>query len=147
MKKIMLLTILTAIAGSAFSQADPVTSIQNGNSNLSYLLKAQKQRTAAWVCLGSGLALVTTAAIVGGTKATEDFLSIVTFQEPTNNYTAENTLLIIGGIGIAASIPLFIGATKNKQKARLKITDQKTAIGIPIAVPKKITGLTLSISI
>lgn len=149
MKKFILLTTaLTTMTISAFCQSNGSSkAAQNANSVNSYLLKAKKQRTAAWVCLGSGLALVTTAAIIGGTKATEDLFSSIILQEPTNNYAAENTLLIIGGIGIAASIPLFIGAAKNKHKATLKITDQKTAIGIPIAVPKKITGVTLSISI
>jgi hypothetical protein len=48
---------------------------------------------------------------------------------------------------MATSIPLFIASSKNKQRAKLSVTSQKTVIGLPPIVPKNITGLTVSISL
>jgi len=146
MKKLILLASTIAILGStALSQ---VKESHNKFTENDYLNKARKQKTAAWVCLAGGTALVTTAAIIGGTKATEAIVNLYTLSnEEMHNYGAETALLIIGGAAMATSIPLFISASHNKQKARLTVTEQKTAIGLPIAVPKKIPSLTLSISI
>jgi hypothetical protein len=148
MKKLILITVITAMAVSTFSQVNSVASIQTENSSLSYMLKAKKQKTAAWICLGSGASLITTAVIIGGSKVTEDIITIYTLGDvPQHNYAGEAVLTVLGAGAMVASIPLFISSSHNKQKAHLTLTEQKTAIGLPVAAPKKITSLTLSISI
>jgi len=148
MKKLTLLISAIAISSSTFCQATTSYEPQNGLASATYRLKAKKQKTAAWICLGGGAAMITTAAIIGSTKAVEDVWGIYTFSaEPMHNYTGETVLLVLGSGAMLASIPLFVGAASNNHKARLLMTEQKTAIGLPIAVPKKIPSLTLSISL
>ena len=140
MKKLILLaSTIFIFSYSAFSQE-----VKDANY---YLLKSKNQKTVAWVCLGGGVAIITTAALIGGSKAAGDYVNIITGGEPENNYATENVLLIIGATAMAASIPLFISASKNKMRAKFKVTAQKTALGLPISAPKKIPSLTLSITI
>ncbi|MEY2917944.1 MAG: hypothetical protein RIS73_1658, partial [Bacteroidota bacterium] len=109
----------------------------------------KKQKTAAWVCLGSGLAMATTGAALSLAKASNDIILLFIWDAPatTTDYTGETILLLTGVAGMATSIPLFIASSKNKQRAKLSVTSQKTVIGLPPVVPKSITGLTVSISL
>jgi hypothetical protein len=150
MKKfILLITLTTAIIASGYCQADTsTTKINNEYTSAQYLLKAKNQKTAAWVCLGGGIALVTTGAILSASKVAVDYVNIFTTTEAkTSNYTGETILVLAGVSGMVASIPLFIASGNNKQKAKLMLTLQETARGLPSIVSKNVTGLTLSISL
>jgi len=148
MKKLIVLIIVTAISGTTFCQVDPGNEPQNKLAAATYRVKARKQKTAAWICLGGGFLAMSTAAVIGGTKATGDWISTMVFgEEEPSNYTGETILAVVGGAAILGSIPLFISAAHNKHKARLMMTEQKTAMGLPIAVPKTIPSLTLRVSL
>ncbi len=150
MKKIsFLIAAITLMAACSYSQVDPsATKLNNVYTSDAYYLKASKQKTAAWICLGGGLALVATGMIAGAPKAANDYFSVVTLQSSqVHNYSGEAILMVAGGAGMIASIPLFIASAKNKSRARLTMTGQKTPIGLPGNVSRKITSVTLSIPI
>ena len=148
MKKLILLIITAAISSLTFCQVSSSNDHQNGLAASTYRLKAKKQKTAAWVCLGSGFVMMTTAAVISGTKATGDMITTLVFgEEEQSNYSGETILAVIGGAAMLGSIPLFIGAANNKHKAKLMMTEQKTAIGLPIAIPKTIPSLTLRVAL
>ena len=146
MKKLILLISLTAFSGSTFCKANYDGEQQNTIASATYRLKAKKQKTAAWICLSGGFLMMSTAAVIGGTKATGDLVSTLIFgEEDQSNYAGETILAVLGGAAMLGSIPFFIGAANNKHKARMLMTEQKTAIGLPIAVPKTIPSLTLRV--
>ncbi|MEP6711099.1 MAG: hypothetical protein ABJA37_01725 [Ferruginibacter sp.] len=64
-----------------------------------YLQKSKSQKTAAWILLGSGVALFAVAS-------------------PGNASFSTTAVLAVGGIvATLSSIPLFIAAGRNKRKA------------------------------
>lgn len=88
---------------TSFSQktTDSVPSLKTD-----YLKKSKNQKTAAWILLGGGSALIATGIIVGSS------------EESTFNDAAGGAA--IAGIGLLStigSIPLFIASGKNKRKA------------------------------
>ena len=95
-----------------------------------YLQKSKKQKTAAWVLIGGGLALSTTSILIATPKASEDYLNIFAGlfyadPPPQNSYTAETILLVVGTATMLSSIPLFIASGKNKSKAMSLLTHIK----------------------
>jgi len=148
MKKLILLVAATAMINLAFCQVSNINDNQNTIKSLTYRLKAKKQKTAAWICLGGGFALMTTAVVIDLANVPGEIVSTLVFgEEDQSNSTASTILSTIGGVAMLGSIPLFISAAKNKHKAKFTMTQQKTAIGLPIQAPKKVPSLTLSISI
>lgn len=146
---ILLITTITVSQSLCFSQSIyPTAKISNLAGLNQYLIKAKNEKTAAVVCLTGGAALATIGIITSASKITTDITDIFNPAKPPHqNYTAQTVLVFAGAIGIVASIPLFISAGNNKRKATLLITNQKTALGLPTFVSKKITGLTLSVSL
>ena len=101
-----------------------------------YLAKSKSQKTAAWILLGGGAGLIGTGFLIGNRE--------------TSTFGEAGTGVVIGGLGllsIIASIPVFNASVKNKKKAKLAVSQQKTMLGFPVNVSKNITGLTLSIPI
>jgi hypothetical protein len=97
---------MLALQATSFSQKmnDSIPSVQKD-----YLQKSKNQKTAAWILLGGGAALMTTSLIMAVPK--------VTSLDPESDYTAENILLVTGTAATLGSIPLFISSGKNKRKA------------------------------
>jgi hypothetical protein len=148
MRKTILTSILMTLIICANAQKSNTTAYENKNIAENLAIKANKQKTAAWICLASGAALITTGMIIAAPKASEDWVYMVTLSnQPQHDYTAETVLTVIGAAAIITSVPLFISAGNNKRKAKLMLTEQKTATGLPLAVPKKIPSLTLSFPI
>ncbi len=146
---ILLITAITGLQSLCFSQSIyPTPKISNPAGLNQYLIKAKNQKTAALVCLTGGTALATIGILTSAPKVVTEFADIFNPAKPPQpDYTAQTVLLFAGAIGIVASIPLFVSAGNNKRKATLLITNQKTALGLPTFVSKKITGLTLSVSL
>jgi len=155
MKKIILIASLILFTGSFIkAQNNPAfntgfasqTLIESGfvlntsysdtpvNNHDLYLVKSKNQKTTAWVLLSGGVALMSTALLIGNRQ--------------NSSFDEAGTGAVIGGIGVLAaigSIPLFISSSKNMSRAQLSVSSQKTAEGIPGNISRKITGLTLSI--
>ena len=103
MKKSILYFLLLALPAASFCQQtnDSVPVIKTD-----YLVKSKNQKTAAWVLLGGGVALIGAGFLIGDSKN-------ATFDDA-------GTGVVLGGIGFLSavgSIPLFIASGKNKRKA------------------------------
>ena len=103
MKKNIIYFVLFALPVISFCQKtnDTVPSIKTD-----YLVKSKNQKTAAWVLLGGGTALIGLGFLIGDSKNS-------TFDDAA-------TGAVLGGIGFLSaigSIPLFIASGKNKRKA------------------------------
>jgi len=103
MKKMISLALLLAVAVTSFSQqTDPSLVLTKQD----YLQKSKQQKTAAWIMLSSG------AAMIGGGLAINLSGGIL-----SGNGSKGLWLSYLGGATALASIPFFIGASKNKKKA------------------------------
>jgi hypothetical protein len=103
MKKITIYFLLLALPVTSFCQKinDSVPVIKTD-----YLAKSKNQKTAAWILLGGGVALIGTGFIVGDSKNSS-------FDD-----AAFGALLAgIGTLSAIGSIPLFIASGKNKRRA------------------------------
>lgn len=143
---ILLITVMTVLASSIYSQAD--TAAAKTNTELAgnlYLQKAKTQKTVAWIMLGGG-ALLTT---IGIATYPRNYDIIFGTNSPGEDARASTSagLVVVGGLSMLGSIPIFIAAGKNKFRAKLTMASQKTAFGVPGNVSKKIPGITLSIPI
>jgi len=103
MKKIMVYFLLLALPVTSFCQKtnDSVPVIKTD-----YLTKSKNQKTAAWVLLGGGTALIATGFIVGDSK--------------NSSFDDAAMGALFAGVGVLSalgSIPLFIASGKNKRKA------------------------------
>lgn len=103
MKKIMIYSLLLALPATSFSQKtnDSVPVVKTD-----YLTKSKNQKTAAWVLLGGGVALIGTGFLVGDGK--------------NSSFDDAAMGAVLAGIGLLStigSIPLFIASGKNKRKA------------------------------
>ena len=101
MKKIIVLSILLIVSGASFSQQ---TTTNTPLTKADYLQKSIKQKTAAWVLLGGGSALVVTGVLLSNNASFD-------------NLGTTATIAIVGGLSMLGSIPLFIASGKNKRKA------------------------------
>jgi len=115
MKKIILFAMLLIMSTMSFSQqtnSHPVLNKQD------YLQKSKNQKTAAWVLVGGGAALMVTGVVVwvndiNRTAETDPFGAIVEAYTSTSGYW----VIAAGLVAAAGSIPLFIASAKNKRKA------------------------------
>ena len=103
MKKVFVYVLLVAMPMTIFCQKtnDSVPDIKTH-----YLVKSKNQKTAAWVLLGGGTALIGIGFLIGDNKNS-------TFDDAA-------TGALLAGIGVLStigSIPLFIASGKNKRKA------------------------------
>jgi hypothetical protein len=96
MKKQLAVLLLLTLSCTSFCQQMPATPLIKSD----YLAKSKSQRIVGWVFLGAG---ATALAIASKGNVDFDILPV---------------LVIGGGIAVLTSIPLFIGAAKNKRKAR-----------------------------
>lgn len=101
MKKLIPAFILLVFFTTTYGQETTIT-IPEINKDV-YLKKSKRQKTAAWILLGTG----SLAALSGAVEVNPDY------GESTNR-----PLLLIGGLVMAgASVDLFIASGRNKKKA------------------------------
>ena len=82
-----------------------------------YLLKSKHQKTAAWILLGGGIALGTTGSLI----KLNDLLT----REPNKKIKIGGGLMFLGFAATLGSLPFFIGASKNRNRAmNLSFTNQ-----------------------
>ena len=90
-----------------------------------YLQKSKHQKTAAWILLGSGTALIIAGSAIALNDATNDIIGVWVGQsDPGDN---GGTALFLAGVAVAGvSIPLFIASGRNKRKAmEFSLNNQK----------------------
>ncbi len=104
MKKTICIALLMVITSTVLSQPAP-------SVHTDYLQKSKHQKTAAFVLLGGGSALVITGLLVGNNQ--------------NSSFSDAGAAVLVGGIGVLSaigSIPLFIASAKNKRKANTATT-------------------------
>jgi hypothetical protein len=111
MKKILLFITVLALSVRSFAQQTdpPQLSVKE-----TYLKKSKNQKTAAWVLLGGGVALIGAGFLIGDGKE--------------SSFDDAATGVIMGGIGtlsMIGSIPLFLASSKNKRRAMKATTSIK----------------------
>ena len=104
MKKLFFALLLVSLTISGFSQSIP-------KAQTDYLKKSKHQKTTAWFLLGGGAV----SATIGGIMNAHEVFDPNSWERKFS--TKGTPLLIIGDLSMAASIPLFIMASKNKKKA------------------------------
>jgi hypothetical protein len=85
-----------------------------------YMIKRQKNNTAAWICLGGGAGLFA----IGITVGADGLLSL-----DSSKAGAGGGLMVAGALVSSVSIPLFISAGSNKRKARLSLESIQNKVG------------------
>ena len=118
--------MLLVIPGLSFAQS---TENNVPDVKTDYLDKSKKQKTAAWILLGSGFALSATSVLLAAPKAEEDYRYyagiFVVEPGPQNSYSMKSVLLVAGTVSMLGSIPLFVASGKNKKKAMNMTTNIK----------------------
>jgi hypothetical protein len=84
-----------------------------------YMIKNQKNKRAAWICLGGGAGLFVIGTAVG-TAGLLDWDS--------SQMGAGTGMMLAGIVGAAVSVPLFISAGSNKRKARLHFSSTQNTV-------------------
>jgi len=125
MKKVIAFTILLAITTNSFCQQTDSLKLV---AKTDYLRKSKNQKTAAWILLGGGMAMVVTGSIIYGNdynKAAEQdpFWTAVSYGSNVNPTGA--VIATVGVLAAAGSIPFFIASGKNKKRARAISTGLK----------------------
>jgi hypothetical protein len=117
-----------------------------------YLEKSRKQKTAGFILLGGGVAVVGIGAIVSATNAvglTVSCIGLNCSQAAEEGIQTGGAIMLVGGLAIVGSIPLFVSAGNNRKKAAaLSFSNEpiylpKYAGNLPRAVP----SITLKIRI
>lgn len=104
-----IISLVLTVSTFIFSQQ--TNTVVPALSKTDYLQKSKQQKKAAWILLSGGFVLTTVGLL---TKAHEVYDSN-SFDRSYSN--KETPLTISGTLAMAASIPLFIVAAKNKNKA------------------------------
>ena len=111
MKKIAVLILMLVIYTSGFNQQ---TNIKSSLTKTDYLKKSKKQKATAWVLLGTG-ALLDIVSAIAAPKHASSF-----YYDPGTQSSSSNTgaiLIVAGTATMLGSIPLFIAASSNRNKA------------------------------
>ena len=99
-----------------------------------YMRKRKSALTTGLVTLGVAVVFSGIGLLVANNKNISE-----------NDFETGALLLIAGVASGIASFPFLIMADVYKYKAKLHLSSQKTAFGVPSNVSKSITGITLSI--
>ena len=119
------------------------------------LQKSKKQKAAAWWLLGGGaVASITGLSIIGNdvSKDLSDGLTtLFSFGYVTpaeHKHSAAGPILAIAGTGaMLGSIPLFISAAKNKNKARLVIKDEHVFFNPQLSLKEHLVSMGIKINL
>ena len=112
MKQALIFFLLIHVVVHCFGQqVTPASTIQSD-----YLKKSKNQKTAAWILLGGGAALLIVGAVIP--KGEEQWDTYYGFPIKDNkNDGIKGLLYLTGTLSMIGSIPLFIASGKNKRRA------------------------------
>ena len=93
-----------------------------------HILKQKKNKTTAWILLGSGVAMGIVGIAILENNAEEIITDIYTGKGSSSG-SGSSFLIIAGGASTLASIPFFISAGKHRRKATLSLKGEQNLIG------------------
>ena len=117
MRKLILTIATVLFFFESFSQqTNPAPALTKQD----YLVKSKKQKTAAWILLGGGFALMIAGSAIMAGEASNDYE-----DQPYNpfapiseaDFDAGEVMVTAGLFAGLGSIPLFIASSRNKRKA------------------------------
>jgi uncharacterized membrane protein YidH (DUF202 family) len=143
MKKIFLATLFVIACNNLFAQKlnDSLLNLNNEELGNYYLKKSKKQKTAAWVMMGGGLALAT----IGAGISMSQFEFNLFDSQPSSSVAASDVLAVTGALIAVGSIPLFIAGAKNKKRAKLLIGNQPVSVTRSVYLRQNAIGLVISL--
>lgn len=151
MKKISSISIvilcLTALQTNA--QINDTTSNINMHQIDAYSLlqKAKNQKTAAWILLAGGAVVSSVGFIVVTNEVVQDLSNIFTPNYSSSNSTGGEIMVYAGTGAMLGSIPLFIGASKNKRKANLMLKDETVFFDPQLNIKNHLVSLGVKINL
>jgi len=116
-----------------------------------FLQKSKNQKTAAWILLGGGVILETVGILQAGMDdmgtLVNGFSNALGGQNVIEDSSDGTALMIVGGAAMLGSIPLFVSASKNRQKG-YSVSFKSQPLDMPrlsSKAGKNIPALTISI--
>ncbi len=131
---IFILSTLQLVQGQQISTTANQQPIQSYDS---YISKQKANKTAAWICLGSGIVMTATGIGIN--------MSGGLFDGDSTNNNKGLWLSYLGGATTIASIPLFISAGINKRKAKMSLKNESVSIGNSTISNLNYTAISLTI--
>jgi hypothetical protein len=128
MKKVILFILLLSFQ-IAQSQVTDFTMHKSAQELFDYhTIKQKKNKTTAWILLGSGVAMTIGGFAILENNATT-ILTDIYSGKSSGDGTVSTLLIITGGASTLASIPFFISAGKHKRKATLSLKGEQNIMG------------------
>ncbi|WNH13897.1 hypothetical protein [Thalassobellus suaedae] len=92
-----------------------------------HTLKQKRNKTAAWILVGSGLIMTMSGLVINSTDEAAEALTLglVDIEEVHKG----DWLIYTGGATSLASIPFFISGSKHKRKATLSLKGEQNLVG------------------
>ena len=109
----LLLSVGLLLIFSIHSSSQPTNPVQKFTKT-DYLKKSKAQKTAAWILLGGGSALMLAGFIIPQGEVTQE--NLFWFDEHKND-NVKSACVLSGTLAMLGSIPFFIASSKNKRKA------------------------------
>ena len=127
-------------------QSQLIESTTNKSSQESYdyhTLKQKKNKTTAWILLGSGVVITMAGLVVNSADeaATAVTLGLIDVEAEHHG----DWMIYVGSAATIASIPFFISAGKHKKKATLSLNNAVSSIKSPKFSNKNYTTVSLAI--
>ena len=116
MKKIIILNMLLAIAAASFGQQN--TPDQHWKES-DYYKKSKKQKTAAWILTGAGVAgLIVTMSVDMGQTTSEALTTIFSGGTVEEEHKSLAVPYLLSAASVISGTYLFFASSKNRKKAR-----------------------------
>jgi hypothetical protein len=139
MKKLTTFLLILAVSTASFSQTTTPSPEKN-----EYFKKSKSQKTIAWILAGggAGIAVISIASLNWG-----DIVNSI--EGDNSSINTKEAFLLIGGVAVLSSIPLFIASGKNKRKGMSLSFKNETAPQIQknSFVYRAIPSLTIKMSL
>ena len=112
-----------------------------------YTLKQKKNKTTAWILLGSGVVITMAGLVVNSAEnsADEAVTALTLGLIDVEAGHGGDWMIYVGSVTTIASIPFFISAGKNKKKATLSLNNTVSSIKSPKFSNKNYTTVSLAI--
>jgi multisubunit Na+/H+ antiporter MnhB subunit len=139
MKKLIAFLLILAVSTASFSQTTTPSPEKKD-----YFKKSKSQKTIAWILAGggAGIAVISIASLNWG-----DIVNSI--EGDNSSIITKEAFLLIGGVAVLSSIPLFIASGKNKRKGMSLSFKNETAPQIQknSFVYRAIPSLTIKMSL
>ena len=120
MKKIIILKMLLAIAAASFGQQN--TTDQHWKES-DYYKKSKKQKTAAWILTGAGVAgLIVTMSVDMGQTTSEALTTIFSGGTVEEEHKSLAVPYLLSAASVISGTYLFFASSKNRKKAKASVT-------------------------